>query len=64
MAARKKTSKVEGTARKPRARAAQTPETLIANVQQVWLAGMGAIAARRRKARRRSRMRWRKASTC
>jgi poly(hydroxyalkanoate) granule-associated protein len=44
MAARKKTSKVEGTARKPRARAAETPETLIANVQQVWLAGMGAIA--------------------
>lgn len=44
MAARKKTSKVEGTARKPRARAAQTSENLIANVQQVWLAGMGAIA--------------------
>jgi poly(hydroxyalkanoate) granule-associated protein len=44
MAARKKTSKVESTVRKPKARAAKAPAHLIENVQQIWLAGMGAIA--------------------
>jgi poly(hydroxyalkanoate) granule-associated protein len=44
MAARKKTSKVESTVRKARAQAAKAPGHLIENVQQIWLAGMGAIA--------------------
>jgi len=44
MAARKKTSKVESTVRKARATAAKAPAHLIENVQQIWLAGMGAIA--------------------
>ena len=44
MAARKKTRKVEATARKARATTAEAPANLIENVQQVWLAGMGAIA--------------------
>jgi poly(hydroxyalkanoate) granule-associated protein len=44
MAARKKTSKVDSTVRKARARAAKAPAQLIENVQQIWLAGMGAIA--------------------
>lgn len=44
MAARKKTGKVESTVRKARTRAANAPAHLIENVQQVWLAGMGAIA--------------------
>jgi poly(hydroxyalkanoate) granule-associated protein len=44
MAARKKTSKVESTVRKPRPKAAKAPAHLIENVQQIWLAGMGAIA--------------------
>ena len=44
MAARKKTSKVESTVRKPKAKAAKAPAHLIENVQQIWLAGMGAIA--------------------
>ena len=44
MAARKKTRKVEPSARKARARPAKSPVHLIENVQQVWLAGMGAIA--------------------
>ena len=41
MAARKKTSKTRSTARKSRTRA---KAALVKNVQQVWLAGMGAIA--------------------
>ena len=44
MAARKKTRKVGPTARKARARVARSPAHLIENVQQIWLAGMGAIA--------------------
>lgn len=44
MAARKKTSKVESKVRKPKAKAATAPAHLIENVQQIWLAGMGAIA--------------------
>ena len=44
MAARKRTSKVESTVRKPKAKAAKAPAHLIENVQQIWLAGMGAIA--------------------
>jgi len=44
MAARKKTRKVESTVRKPKATAAKAPAHLIENVQQIWLAGMGAIA--------------------
>ena len=44
MAARKKTRKVEPTIRKARPRAARSPAHLIENVQQIWLAGMGAIA--------------------
>jgi len=44
MAARKKTSKVKPKVRKARPRAAKSPAQLIENVQQVWLAGMGAIA--------------------
>jgi poly(hydroxyalkanoate) granule-associated protein len=41
MAARKNASKVRSTVRKTRARA---QAALVDNVQQVWLAGMGAIA--------------------
>jgi len=48
MAARKKTSKVQSTARKARAKAATAPAQLIENVQQIWLAGMGAIAKAQR----------------
>jgi poly(hydroxyalkanoate) granule-associated protein len=44
MAARKKTTRVESTASRARAQAAKAPAQLIENVQQVWLAGMGAIA--------------------
>ncbi len=40
MAARKKQSKARAT----RSRASNTPAALIENVQQIWLAGMGAIA--------------------
>lgn len=44
MAARRKTRKVAPTVRKVRPRAVRAPATVIENVQQVWLAGMGAIA--------------------
>ncbi len=44
MAVRKKTRKVASTVRKARPTAAAAPATVIENVQQVWLAGMGAIA--------------------
>jgi poly(hydroxyalkanoate) granule-associated protein len=44
MAARRKTGKTEGTARKARPARAEAQASLIDNVQQVWLAGMGAIA--------------------
>jgi poly(hydroxyalkanoate) granule-associated protein len=44
MAARKKTSKAGSKTGKGRARATRTPGDVIANVQQIWLAGMGAIA--------------------
>jgi poly(hydroxyalkanoate) granule-associated protein len=44
MAARKKTGKTESTAAKARAKAARAPTNLIENVQQIWLAGMGAVA--------------------
>jgi poly(hydroxyalkanoate) granule-associated protein len=44
MAARKKTRKDESTVRKARPKAAKAPAHLIENVQQIWLAGMGAIA--------------------
>jgi poly(hydroxyalkanoate) granule-associated protein len=44
MAARKKASKVESKVRKARAKVAKAPAHLIENVQQIWLAGMGAIA--------------------
>jgi poly(hydroxyalkanoate) granule-associated protein len=44
MAARKKTRRVEATARKARAKTPDAPANVIENVQQVWLAGMGAIA--------------------
>jgi poly(hydroxyalkanoate) granule-associated protein len=44
MAARKKTGKTESTVRKARAKAARAPANLIENVQQIWLAGMGAVA--------------------
>ena len=44
MAARKKTRKSAPKARKPRAKAARSQPNLIENVQQIWLAGMGAIA--------------------
>src|SRR5512139_4042090 len=44
MAARKKARKVESTVRKTRARVASAPAALIENVQQIWLAGMGAVA--------------------
>jgi poly(hydroxyalkanoate) granule-associated protein len=44
MAARKKTSKVGSKTRKARAKATRSPGDVIENVQQIWLAGMGAIA--------------------
>jgi poly(hydroxyalkanoate) granule-associated protein len=44
MAARKKTRKDESMVRKARPKAAKAPAHLIENVQQIWLAGMGAIA--------------------
>jgi poly(hydroxyalkanoate) granule-associated protein len=44
MAARKKTRKVEPTVRKARAKATRAQANLIENVQQIWLAGMGAVA--------------------
>ena len=44
MAARKKTSRVESTVRKAGATAAKAPAHLIENVQQIWLAGMGAFS--------------------
>jgi poly(hydroxyalkanoate) granule-associated protein len=44
MAARKKTRKVEPTVRKARAQATRAQANLIENVQQIWLAGMGAVA--------------------
>ena len=44
MAARKKTRKVASKARKARATAGKAETSVVENVQQVWLAGMGAIA--------------------
>jgi len=44
MAARSTTSKVEATGRKARTRATRAQGNVIENVQQVWLAGMGAVA--------------------
>jgi poly(hydroxyalkanoate) granule-associated protein len=44
MAARRKSTKARSTVRKTRARATQAQAVLVENVQQVWLAGMGAIA--------------------
>jgi poly(hydroxyalkanoate) granule-associated protein len=44
MAARRKTSKVGATVRKARTRASRAQANVIENVQQVWLAGMGAVA--------------------
>ena len=44
MAARKKTRKVASQARKARATAGKAEASVVENVQQVWLAGMGAIA--------------------
>jgi poly(hydroxyalkanoate) granule-associated protein len=44
MAARRKSSKARSTLRKARSRASRAQSTLVENVQQVWLAGMGAIA--------------------
>ena len=44
MAARKKTRKVASQARKARATAVEAEASVVENVQQVWLAGMGAIA--------------------
>ena len=44
MAARKKTRKVASKARKARATAGKAEASVVENVQQVWLAGMGAIA--------------------
>jgi len=44
MAARKKTSKAGSKTRKARAKATRSPGDVIENVQQIWLAGMGAIA--------------------
>jgi poly(hydroxyalkanoate) granule-associated protein len=44
MATRRKKGKVESTVRKGRARAAKAPAAMIESVQQIWLAGMGAIA--------------------
>ena len=44
MAARKTTRKVEPKVRKAREQAAPAQANLIENVQQIWLAGMGAVA--------------------
>ena len=44
MAARKKTGKTEPKVNRTRSGAARTQSGLIENVQQIWLAGMGAIA--------------------
>jgi len=44
MAAHKKTSKAGSKTRKARAKATRSPADVIQNVQQIWLAGMGAIA--------------------
>jgi len=44
MAARRKSTKTRPTIRKVRARATKAQAALVENVQQVWLAGMGAIA--------------------
>ena len=44
MAARRKTSKVESTVRKARRKATEAQAAVFENVQQIWLAGMGAIA--------------------
>lgn len=44
MAARRKASKARTTTRKARGGAARAQAKLVENVQQVWLAGMGAIA--------------------
>ena len=44
MAARKKTRNVGSKTRQARAKATRSPADLIENVQQIWLAGMGAIA--------------------
>jgi len=62
MAARRKTSKVKSTARKARSRAGKAQANVIENAQHVWLAGMGAVARRRRTARRRSRKPWPRAA--
>jgi poly(hydroxyalkanoate) granule-associated protein len=44
MAARRKSTKTRPTIRKVRAKATKAQAALVENVQQVWLAGMGAIA--------------------
>ena len=44
MAARKKTGRLQASARKGRATARRAPASVLEGVQQVWLAGMGAIA--------------------
>jgi poly(hydroxyalkanoate) granule-associated protein len=44
MAARKKKSTARPQGRKSRPRASSAPAALIENVQQIWLAGMGAVA--------------------
>ena len=44
MAVRKKTRNVGSKPRQARAKATRSPGDLIENVQQIWLAGMGAIA--------------------
>jgi poly(hydroxyalkanoate) granule-associated protein len=44
MAARKKTRKAGSKPRQARAKATRSPGDVIENVQQIWLAGMGAIA--------------------
>ena len=44
MVARRKKSTPEATARKTRKRTRRAPATVIEGVQQIWLAGMGAIA--------------------
>ena len=44
MAARRKKSKTQSRTRKSRARATTAQGALIENVQQIWLAGMGAVA--------------------
>jgi poly(hydroxyalkanoate) granule-associated protein len=48
MAARRKTSKANSTARKARARAGKAQANVIENAQHVWLAGMGAVAKAQR----------------